>query len=177
MSEITERLRTDALHARREHRLTEARQFLIEALALCRQSNDQADLASTLIDLGRIERDLGNNETELAHYEAAVAILRNLDNVLKLAHTIRRVADIQRHQGRTGAADPNYREALAIYRDHKRAPPLDLANAIRGYAVLKQDTGEVTLARSLWQKARDLYAAVGVKEGVEESSRRLALIA
>jgi hypothetical protein len=51
---------------------------------------------------------------------------------------------------------------------------LDLANAIRGFAILCGDAGRTEEARQLWMEARDLYAAVGVKEGVRESSRWLA---
>jgi tetratricopeptide (TPR) repeat protein len=177
MSQMAEKLRARALQARREDRLSDAQRFLDDALALCRQSNDEGNLANTLTALGQIERDLGNNETALAYYEEAVAVFRNLGDALKLAHTLRHVADIQRRQHLTVAAEANYREVLALYRGHKQTPPLDLANAIRGYAILKQDAGESAQAKSLWQEARDLYAAVGIKEGVEESSRRLALIA
>lgn len=177
MSAITEKLRADALQARREHRLNDQKQILSEALSISRQSNDTTDLAGTLTALGQAQRDLGNNRAALAHYEEAVAIRRKLGNVLQLAHTIRHVADIQRHMGYTSAADANYREALALYRDNKHVPPLDLANAIRGHATLLQDAGDVAHAKSLWLEARDLYAVAGIKEAVKESSRRLALIA
>jgi hypothetical protein len=73
-------------------------------------------------------------------------------------------------------AEPCYHEALTIYRAHKETPPLDLANAIRGLALLKSNAGEVEEARALWAEARDLYAAVNVEAGVKESSRRLALL-
>jgi hypothetical protein len=51
-----------------------------------------------------------------------------------------------------------------------------LANAIRGLAILKHDSGAVGQAKLLWTEARDLYAIVNVNEGVAESSRRLALL-
>jgi len=69
-----------------------------------------------------------------------------------------------------------YHEALGIYRSHAETPPLDLANAIRGLAILKSDTADAEAARALWEEARDLYAAVNVKAGVAESNRRLALL-
>ena len=71
----------------------------------------------------------------------------------------------------------NYREALAIYRDHPEADALDLANAIRGLAVLTFDTGGDEEAKALWQEALNLYGSVSVQSGVNESSRRLALLA
>jgi hypothetical protein len=52
-----------------------------------------------------------------------------------------------------------------------------LANAIRGLAILLDDSGEADEARALWQEARELYASVNVEAGVAESSRRLAKLA
>ena len=174
MSQETEKLRAEALQARREHRLQEAKQLLEEALTHSRRSNDDADLAATLTALAQIERDLGNNEAALAQYEEATAIFRNLNNLPKLAHTLRHVADVQRHLHLTPAADANYREVLTLYRANRETAPLELANAVRGYAILNQETGNFAEAKSLWQEARDLYAAVGIKEGIDESLRRLA---
>lgn len=74
-------------------------------------------------------------------------------------------------------AEANYREALAVYRGHPDTSPLDLANAIRGLAILASDTGKNEESRALWQEAHDLYAAVNVEPGVKESSRRLAMLA
>jgi hypothetical protein len=44
-------------------------------------------------------------------------------------------------------------------------------------AILKSDAGDSPKAIALWTEARDLYQSVGVKEGVVESDRRLALLA
>jgi len=53
-----------------------------------------------------------------------------------------------------------YHEALGIYRSHAETPPLDLAldlaNAIRGLAILKSDTADAEAARALWRK-REIF--------------------
>jgi hypothetical protein len=71
-------------------------------------------------------------------------------------------------------ATPHYQEALKIYRSHGQTPPHDLANAIRGYALLKANTGDSVEAKKLWQEAKDLYAHVGVQAGVTEAGRQIA---
>ena len=145
---------------------------------ICRNGANHADLARTLKALGQIERDLGNSEAALSFYEKAVAIYRDEPDALALAHAIRHLGDIQRNLGRLESAEPHYREALAIYRSHPDADALDVANAIRGLAILACDSGrDKQEARALWQEARDLYASVNVQAGVNESSRRLALLA
>lgn len=178
MSSQINTLLEQALGARREDRPEDARRALLEAEKICRTSGTRAELARTLKALGQIERDMGQTEAALSLYQEAVVIYRSEPDALALAHTIRHVADIQRNLGRNLLAEPNYREALAIYRSHPEADALDLANAIRGLAILTFDSGRNNEeARALWQEARDLYASVNVQAGVNESSRRLALLA
>jgi tetratricopeptide (TPR) repeat protein len=176
MLEQSGKLRVRAHQARRENRPNDARQDLIEAVALCRQEGNGIELAGALADLGQIERDLHCNDAALKNYEEAAAIYCAAGDVLDWAHTVRHVGDILRNMGRRDLAEPCFREALDLYRSDARTAPLDLANTLRGYALLMDDNGESVRAKPLWQEARDLYAAVGVDAGVKESSRRLALL-
>jgi tetratricopeptide (TPR) repeat protein len=176
MSEISDNLLSRASQARREHRLTDAKRDLVEAVDLCRKFGTPAELARALTGLGQIERDLHEIVAVREHYEEAVAIYRAEGDVLKLAHTVRHLGDIHRHEGHRGLAEPCYREALNLYRGDEHTPPLDLANTLRGFAILQDDVGEVEDARLLWTEARDLYSAVNVEAGVAESSRRLAIL-
>lgn len=176
MLETVDTLLQHAAQARREHRLEDARRDLVEAVQICRKSDAKVDLARALSALGQIERDMKHNDAALRLYEEAVAIYRNQNDPLALAHTIRHVADIHREMGHLDLAEAAYREALTIYRAHAEASPLDLANAIRGLAILTFDTGKHQESRTLWQEARELYAAVNVEAGVKESTRRLALL-
>ncbi len=163
-----------AARARREDRLVDAHRDYAAAVAICRQAGVLRALVQALKGLGQIERDLGHGDTAQPLYEEAVAICRKLDDPLTLAHTVRHLGDIHQDTGRAEMAEPCYDEALSLYRGHERTPPLDLANAIRPLAVLTDDAGRVEEARRLWEEARDLYAAANVREGVAESSARLA---
>ena len=174
MAEGIEAILERASLARREHRLEDAKRDLVEAVRISRAAGVKSDLARTLKALGQIERDTKHPELALPVYEEAVAIYRNEDDPLALAHTIRHVADIQRELGLLDLAEPGYGEALAIYRAHGETSRLDLANAIRGLAILTFDSGRAEEARALWREARDLYAAANVEAGVRESTRRLA---
>lgn len=108
-------------------------------------------------------------------YGDAVEIYRqNNVDPLRLAHTVRHLADIHRGEGSFELASPLYEEALKIYRQHEEASALDVANAIRGFALLKSATGERDEATSLWLEARKLYESVDVHAGVEESNVQLA---
>jgi tetratricopeptide (TPR) repeat protein len=159
--------------ARREHRLAEARHCFLEAVDLCRKGSDRVLLAQALTGLGQIERDLNHGAAALKHYGEAVDLYRTLDRPLILAHTIRHVADILRNQVQLDLAAPCYEEALEIYRRHKETRPLDLANAIRGFALLEGEMGHTEEAKQLWLEARRLYAAVEVQAGVDEGDAQV----
>jgi tetratricopeptide (TPR) repeat protein len=167
------KLMNEANRARLEDRPADAHRDYSTAIALCRQSGAPRELVRALKGLGQIERDLGHGDAALPLYEEAVAICREEGDPLLLAHTLRHVGDIHQDAGRVGLAEPCYIEALMIYRNDGRTEPLDLANAIRPLALLKDNAGEVGDAMRLWAEARDLYAAAKVQPGVDVSSRRL----
>ena len=107
----------------------------------------------------------------------AVASPRNGHDQLKLAHRVRHLGEAHYYARHPSMAERCFVEALSIYRRHEHAPPLDLANAIRSFAVLKQERGATEDARRLWQEAHDLYLTLNVPAGVAESAARLALLA
>ncbi len=123
--------------------------------------------------LGQIERDEDRAENALPYYQEAVSLCRDERDSLRLAHTVRHLADLHRGAGRLELAASCYDEALALYRAHEHTAPLDLANAIRGFALLQDARGDSEEGRRLWKEARALYLAAGVREGVEECSARL----
>jgi tetratricopeptide (TPR) repeat protein len=98
-------------------------------------------------------------------YEQAVAICRELDDPLLLAHTVRHLGDVHYEAGRRDLAEPCHVEAVAIYREHD-APPLDVANALRSLAITREDAGGL--------EAGELYEATGVAAAVDKSRRRVA---
>ena len=162
--------------ARKERRLEDAKQHFAEAIVLTQRTNDRNGLARALAGLGQIERDQHDHPSARRHYEESVAIYRTLDHPLALAHTVRHLADILRGEGEHSLAEPCYAEALQIYRQHGSAELLDLANTLRGYALLKTATHQKREALELWREARDLYAHVNVEAGVAESDRQLAIL-
>ena len=170
----SELLLKQGYQARREHRHEDANRYFADSVELCRTGDNELLLAQSLTGLGQIKRDLGETDAALIHYQEAVAIYRTLDDPLVLAHTVRHLGDILREQGKVELADPCFVEALEIYRGRDDFAPLDLANAIRGYALLKANVGEKAEAAKLWKEAGALYAAVGVQAGVAESEAQVA---
>lgn len=150
--------------------------YLRVAVARLRTHGSRAELAQALRNLGELERRLPGDAAQ-RHYEEAVGILRELDEPLELAHTIRHLGDIHHDRRRPELAEPCYHEALALYRRYGQSEPGNFANAVRVLAVLKEEAGEMEEATRLWQEAHDLYATVGESMGVAESAAWLALLA
>lgn len=162
--------------ARGERRLADARHCFATAVERCQKANDRQLLAQALSGLGQIERDLGNAAQALRHYNDAVALRRSQNDPLALAHALRHVADILREQKQSAKAEPVYAEALGIYRADEKTKPLDLANTIRGFALLKADLDDPEEATFLWHEAMSLYAEAGVQAGVTESQSQIAFL-
>ncbi len=174
MPPTLEQLLDDASRARRERRLDDARRDVTAAVALCRGTGTRRDLARALMASGQIERDLGRGAAAWPFYEEAVALSREDGEPLALAHSARHLGDLHREAGRLDQAGTCYDEALRLYRAQEETDRLDLANAIRPLAILREATGDAAAARGLWAEARDLYAAAGIAAGVTECTARLA---
>jgi ankyrin repeat protein len=147
----------------------EARVLFAEAAARARESGARRELVEALKGIAQIDRDLGRRSAALPFYEEAVSICRQIGDPLLLAHTLRHLGDLHHDDARDDLAERLYGEALALYRA-SAAPPLDLANALRSLAVIK-DTAE------LWEEAFRLYVATNVPPGIAESAFRLAKLA
>jgi tetratricopeptide (TPR) repeat protein len=177
--------------ARRGHHFTQAKAFYLEAVEQARAANDSLLLATALTRLGAIERDLHNTETALELYQQSVELLRNqpasLADPQTLAHTVRHVADIALELRQPDLAGHSYEEALSIYRRDPQSGTLDLANALRGYALFKTAIGDTDAAISLWREAGTLYNEVwqepgspfsqaDLAPGIQESAKQIALL-
>jgi tetratricopeptide (TPR) repeat protein len=164
------------LEARREDRLEDAWFLFSDAVHRCRKAKDTGMLAEALAELGQIEREEGKTQAALRHYGEVVELLRKEGDGGRVAHAIRHVADIERGLGNLVKAGAQYEEALALYREHMQPPALEMANALRGYALLKAETGEDEEAKYLWYEALALYEQAGVEAGVAECRLHLAFL-
>lgn len=147
----------------------QSRDLFAESAAMARRSGARRELVEALKGIAQIERDLGRRADALPFYEEAVSVCREIGDPLLLAHTLRHLGDLQHDDGRDDLAEPLSAEALALYRTSD-APPLDLANAFRSLAVIKNSA-------ELWEEAFHLYVATNVPPGVAESALRLAKLA
>lgn len=171
MDEQTRKIKTllkQANSARRNNLFEEARQKILSALESARSFSDSELYAKSLNDMARIERDLGNNPSSIAKYKELLRLQEKNANKSGLAHALRHLGDIYLDEGMLDQAENHYLRALDIYRNSHQNVQVDLANAIRGYALLKEQQGKLKEALSLWKEARILYEGNNILSGVEE---------
>lgn len=163
-----------AVQARKDNCLSDARSYSNEAMLVARQGGSRNDLIRALRMLGQIERDDGRPERALPHHRETVALCKAEGDALSLAHATRHLGDLLVELHNLPEAAEEYRAALALYREQPDARALDLANTLRGIAVMKQRTGDSRAARAFWEEARTLYSSANVEQGVAECDSQLA---
>ena len=147
--------------------------YLSEAVSLLRTAGATRELVGALGKLGHAEENAGRVDAALACYEEAVTVARGANHRLPLAHALRQLGDLHRKAERLTTAEDCYAEALALYGGQDDPPALDYANALRPMAILKEALGQVDEARTLWQRARELYGVASIEVGVDECTDHL----
>jgi tetratricopeptide (TPR) repeat protein len=160
--------------ARKENRLADSRAIFIKAVRSAAEAGDRPSLAEALCGLGQAERGIGNLEAARHHYQSAAVLYRQIGPPERLAYALRHEADILREETLPAEAEPLYLEAEGIYRQLGEAAELDLANTLRGLALLYESTARPDASRLLFEQARALYAKCNVQAGVAECEEKLS---
>lgn len=129
--------------------------------------------ATEMVAEGRQARARGDLGAARSSYASAASLYRHGNEPLTYAHTIRHVADICQEQSDFDDAKPLYEESIEIYRSSLHTKVLDLANALRPYALLNEAQGNLETATRLWEEARQLYSSLRLEAGVSECSEHL----
>ena len=127
-----------------------------------------------IVDQARQDRGDGRLREALEGYERAADFARSAHDMGTLAYAQRHVADLQRELGQHHAAECAAAEAVSLYRKQSGNVSLDLANALRVWALAQESLGQLPEAERSWREARSLYDAVGVLAGVEECDEHIA---
>jgi tetratricopeptide (TPR) repeat protein len=163
--------------ARAERDSAESRAAFFEAVREASLEADRPALAEALCGLAQAERDIGALGPASHQYANAIVLYREIGPPAKLAYALRHEADVFREMCRAAEAEPLYLEAETIYRQLGRETVLDLANTLRGLALVNETTGNVDQAKKLWNEARELYADCDVQAGVSECDKKLSQLA
>ena len=174
MTETFKELFARGYQARREDRLADSRAIFLQGVRNAAEEADRPSLAEALCGLAQAERDIGNPQAASHHYANAAVLYRQVGPPARLAYAIRHEADVIREMCHPAEAGPLYLEAEGIYRQLGEKATLELANTLRGLALVNESTAKPEASRSLWQEARELYAKCNVEPGVAECDEKLS---
>jgi tetratricopeptide (TPR) repeat protein len=174
MGETFQELFARGYQARRENRIADSRAIFLSGVRNAAEAADRSSLAEALCGLGQAERDIGSLEAARHHYAGAVTLYREIGPPARVAYALRREADVFLEESRPAEAEPLYVEAASIYRQQGEESSLDLANTLRGLALVAESSGKTEASKSLWREARELYAKCKVDAGVTECDRKLS---
>jgi tetratricopeptide (TPR) repeat protein len=159
--------------ARKEGHAADSRAIFLKAVRSAAEEGDRPSLAEALCGLGQAERDIGNLQAARHHYQGAAVLYRQIGPPASLAYALRHEADIVRELCLPTEAEPLYLEAEGIYRQQGEEAVLDLANTLRGLALVNESLGRADASHSLFEQARALYAKCKVQAGVAECEEKL----
>jgi tetratricopeptide (TPR) repeat protein len=169
-----------AWDARRRGRVEQFTSLVAEATERARAAGSSEDLADALHQQAQIYRDAGEPERAFAPYHEAIALRRRSGSSAALAREVRQLAELHVSVDDLESADVCMVEALALYRELEReaggdgdAHRLDVANAVRAAALLREAQGRGGEARELWREAVERYADLGLDAGAQEAEARL----
>ena len=134
------------------------------------------DKAKILCFQAQLERDDDLLIEALGKYNEALNLYQLAENALSEAHVLRHIADIQQLLDDTDLANHNYQKALLIYQADRKNNLLNIANTLRGLAILKEHLIKHEEARHYWSEALKLYKKTDIRAGVSECKSRLAAL-
>ena len=166
----------EAWAKRREKKYDEARQHIKEAQGLCKD-DDYNSLGRIFLIYMQFESDHNRPSKALEFCQQSLMYYKKASNLDKVAHSIRHIADLERHLGNEADSERNYREAISIYKGNANTNKGDLANALRGFGLLLEKQGNIEEAIAVWKETKELYLACNLQVGVDEANRKLDLLA
>lgn len=137
MTEQFKDLFAEGYRARRENRLPASRAIFLDGVRRAAEGGDRSSLAEALCGLAQAESDIGNCPAARHHYANAAVLYRQLGPPKMLACAIQREADLLMKMSKPAEAEPLYLEAAGIYRQQGEESADDLANTLRGLALIR----------------------------------------
>ena len=156
VADMEEHLRSAKIF-RNENRYHLAIMELEAALELCEEYKVNKEKRQTLSLLANIYFDLGRNKKSLESYKNALSLAEVDSEEEQIAHITRHIADVECEIGDLKSSLSNYQKALNYYKKNVSKYSLNYANAIRGFAYLKEKMVDYSDAKKLYKEAMSIY--------------------
>lgn len=157
---------------RREGNYDAARKLLKQAHKLCK-ARDYNALGRVFHIYAQIKSDHNHPEKALDLCMQSLAYYIKANNLDRIAHSKRHIADIESFLGNDAKSENIYREAINIYRSNDTTAKGDLANALRGFGLILEKSNKTEEAILVWKETKALYLDCNLQAGVDEANERL----
>lgn len=172
MKEEIGKLLSAAWEERRKGSHAKAKKLVDAAMAHCLET-DHDEMGRIHHVYMQIDYDHNRYLQAIDHAQDSMHHYRLAENRPGIAHATRHLADLHMHLGNLDHAEENYQTAIKILRDESGTSAGNLANALRGFAILMQRKGALQRALHLWREARSLYQSIGIAEGISEAEEQI----
>lgn len=149
------------------------RGVLPEALQRAKAIKDEGRQARLLTKLGDAALDHSDHPNAQRHYDAALPLFQNTDNLPGQADCIRKLGDIAFRTHQSDKAYPHYEKALALFQ--LIGDGIGMAFCIQGFGEIALDRSDLALASDHFERARSLFRKSDL--GVAHSVRGLGGVA
>ena len=152
--------------------LARARRYYEQALSLSESMGAQYDIALATANLGLIQMSLKDFDAAQEYLLQARGLIADKDFPYVLAGIEYNLALVKASRGEHDESLTLLNMALDI---NQRVPMLDIdfAQPLEQLGTLRAATGSVEQARELWQRARDIYRALGLNQDLSRVEQRL----
>lgn len=172
MSPDVDMLLEEAWGKRRESQYDEARTLLNTAREQCGEEDYDALGRISHISM-QLDRDLGKLSEALELCRRSLSYYQRTHNPDRIAHSTRHLADLLRQLDEDEESERCYRKAIGIYRDDPGQQAANLANALRGLALVLEKRRNIEEAINAWREAKSLYKSLRITSGVDEANEKL----
>lgn len=148
-----------------------AKSIVDEAFKICKK-DDHDSLGKIFHIYRQISFDQQSFDKALGYNISSVGHYKKTKNQSKIAHSIRHLADVQFQLGQLNKAEKNYQLSINLYRTIGSSH-LDLANALRGFAILLEKKDKLREAKKVWEETKELYQKCDIVAGIQEADDKL----
>ena len=157
---------------RGDEKYEDARNLVKEAHRLCKE-NDFNSLGRIFHVYMQFESDHDNYSKAIELSQRSLSYYKRANNLDRIAHSTRHIADLQYQLGKDAESEQNYRVAISIYRENPNTGIGNLANALRGFGLLLEKREKIKEAIDIWNETKVLYASINLQDGVAEANEKL----
>lgn len=175
MNSNISRLLGEAWSKRSEGKYEDVASLLTEAREQC-EVDDYDALGRIFHVYMQVDYDKGNLSKALELCQQSLAYYQKSGIIERIAHSTRHLADLQCHLGLHAESESNYLKAIKMYKKSPNLHAGNLANALRGFAIVLENLNKRNEAQATWSEVKTLYQSLGIQAGVDEASQKIAAL-